>query len=241
MDVISALLLVVIGVGGGFVQRVSGFGLGIFVMLFLPHLMPTHTAAAAISTLFSCVISSYNAIRYRKNVAFKAVLPMICAALASIPIAVRFSAVVSGDLFKILLGIVLVLLSIYFLFFNKNIKLNPTLTNGVLSGALSGMLGGLFSTGGPPVVLYLSNALDDNLTYFATIQFYFALTNLYTTAVRVVNGIINTEILLYSAIGVIGCLVGDLIGKQVFDKLDSNKLKRIIYIGMAISGVVMLL
>ena len=50
MDPLHIVLLIIIGMGGGFVQRVSGFGLGIFVMLFLPHFLPTHTAAAAISS-----------------------------------------------------------------------------------------------------------------------------------------------------------------------------------------------
>lgn len=239
MDLLHCLFLILIGIGAGFVQRVSGFGLGIFAMVFLPHFMPSHTAAAAISSLFACVTATYNAIRYRKNIAYKTALPMICAALISIPIAVRFSAVVSGNIFKILLGAVLILLSIYFIFFNKKINIKPTFSNGLLAGALGGTLGGLFSTGGPPAVLYLSSATADNITYFATIQFYFCFTNLYATSMRVVNGIINTDILIYAAVGMIGCMAGDFIGKTVFDKLDSNKLKQIIYIGMIISGVVM--
>lgn len=239
MDLLHCLFLILIGIGAGFVQRVSGFGLGIFAMVFLPHFMPSHTAAAAISSLFACVTATYNAIRYRKNIAYKTALPMICAALISIPIAVRFSAVVSGDIFKILLGAVLILLSIYFIFFNKKINIKPTFSNGLLAGTLGGTLGGLFSTGGPPAVLYLSSATADNITYFATIQFYFCFTNLYATSMRVINGIINTDILIYAAVGMIGCMTGDFIGKTVFDKLDSNKLKQIIYIGMIISGVVM--
>lgn len=239
MDLLHCLFLILIGIGAGFVQRVSGFGLGIFAMVFLPHFMPSHTAAAAISSLFACVTATYNAIRYRKNIAYKTALPMICAALISIPIAVRFSAAVSGDIFKILLGAVLILLSIYFIFFNKKINIKPTFSNGLLAGTLGGTLGGLFSTGGPPAVLYLSSATADNITYFATIQFYFCFTNLYATSMRVINGIINTDILIYAAVGMIGCMTGDFIGKTVFDKLDSNKLKQIIYIGMIISGVVM--
>ncbi len=239
MDLFRGLLLVVIGIGAGFVQRVSGFGLGIFAMMFLPHFMPSHTAAATISTLFSCITSTYNSVRYRRNVEFKTALPMICAALISIPVAVYFSAAVSGEVFKILLGAVLIVLSIYFMFFNKHIKINPTCFNGVLAGTLGGTLNGLFSTGGPPVVLYLSNAMTDNITYFATIQFYFCFTNLYATATRALNGIINIEILIYAAIGVVGCMIGDFIGKSVFEKLNSNKLKYIIYIGMIISGIVM--
>ena len=239
MELWLGLFLILIGVGAGFIQRVSGFGLGIFAMVFLPHFMPSHTAAAAISSLFSCVTATYNAIRYRKNIAYKTALPMICAALISIPIAVHFSAAVSGTIFKLLLGGVLVVLSLYFLFFNKNIRLNPTFSNGILAGALGGTLGGLFSTGGPPAVLYLSSATTDNMTYFATIQFYFCFTNLYATSMRIANGIIDYQILVLSAIGMVGCMAGDFIGKKVFDKLDSKRLRHIIYIGMLISGIVM--
>ncbi|MBQ5816239.1 MAG: sulfite exporter TauE/SafE family protein [Oscillospiraceae bacterium] len=239
MELWLGLFLVLIGTGAGFIQRVSGFGLGIFAMLFLPHFMPSHTAAAAISSLFACLTATYNAIRYRKNVAYKTALPMICAALISIPIAVHFSAVVSGNIFKLLLGGVLIVLSLYFMFINKSVKIKPTFLNGVLSGALGGTLGGLFSTGGPPAVLYLSSATTDNMTYFATIQFYFCFTNLYATSIRIVNGIIDLEILILAAIGMVGCMIGDFVGKKVFDKLDSKKLRYVIYVGMLISGVVM--
>ncbi len=240
MDLWQSVFLVLIGFGAGFVQRASGFGLGIFAMLFLPHIMPSHTAAAAISSLFSCVSTTYNTIRYRKNVAYKTVLPMVCAALVAIPVAVHFSAVVSGNIFKILLSIVLIVLSLYFLLFQQRIRMKPTVPNGILAGALGGTLTGLFSTGGPPAVLYLTNATENNITYFATIQFYFCFTNLYVTTVRVVNNIINLEILLYAALGMVGCMTGDFVGKKLFDKLDSKKLKRVIYIGMLLSGILML-
>ena len=130
--------------------------------------------------------------------------------------------------------------SIYFLLFNNRIKFKPNALNGAISGALGGILGGLFSTGGPPAVLYLTNATSDKLTYFATIQFYFAATTVYTTVVRAINGIITYEILLLSLIGFLGCMVGNYFGRMVFDKLDSNKLKYIIYVGMIISGIIML-
>lgn len=237
---LNYICLVLIGIGAGFVQRVSGFGLGIFAMIFLPHFMPSHTASAAISSLFACATATYNAICYRKHIAVKTAIPMIIASLISIPVAVYYSAVVSGEVFEILLGAVLVALSVYFLFLNKNIKIKPTFLNGVISGTLGGVLGGLFSTGGPPAVLYLSSATEDNLTYFATIQFYFCFTNLYATTMRAVNGTIDCNVLLYALVGIFGCLCGDFIGKSVFERLDANKLKVIIYIGMIISGILML-
>ncbi len=235
------LYLILVGFGAAFVQRVSGFGLGIFAMMFLPHFLPSHTAAATISCLFSCYTTTVNSVKYRKNVAYKTAIPMLAAALISIPIAVYFAAKVEAHIFKILLGSVLIILSIYFLFFNKKIKINPTPVNGIIAGTLGGALNGLFSTGGPPAVLYLTNAAPDNVTYFATIQFYFCLTNIYATANRAVNGLITVDLLIYAAVGIIGCLAGDLLGRKVFDKLDAVKLKYIIYIGMIISGILMLI
>jgi uncharacterized membrane protein YfcA len=68
LDYTKLLLIALVGFGGGFVQRVSGFGLGIFVMLFLPYLTPEIAMAATISCLFSCGTSTYNAVKYIKKV-----------------------------------------------------------------------------------------------------------------------------------------------------------------------------
>lgn len=241
METIELLYLFLVAAGGGFIQRVSGFGLGIFVMLFLPHFMPTHTAAAAVSSLFSCGTSTYNVIKYRKRIDYKTVLPMLIASLVTIPFAVHFSASITQDFFKMLLGIVLIILSVYFLFFNKHVKIKPTIVNGAVSGALGGILGGLFSTGGPPVVLYLSHAVNETLVYFASIQFYFCLTNIYATATRALNGIITWNLLAYALLGMIGCMLGDFLGKRIFDKLNPKNMKLIIYIGMIISGILMII
>jgi uncharacterized membrane protein YfcA len=234
------LYAILVGFGAAFVQRVSGFGLGIFAMMFLPHFMPSHTAAATISCLFSCYTTTVNSIKYRKNVAYMTAIPMLASALISIPIAVYFAAKVEAHIFEILLGSVLIILSIYFLFFNKKIKIKPTPVNGIIAGTLGGALNGLFSTGGPPAVLYLTSAAPDNITYFATIQFYFCLTNIYATANRAINGLVTVDLLIYAAVGIIGCIAGDFFGTKVFNKLDAKKLKYVIYIGMIISGILML-
>ena len=239
MSGMHVLFMLVIGLGAGFVQRVSGFGLGIFSMIFFPHFLPAQ-AGSTISCMHSIITSSYNAICYRKDVHYRMAVPMLCAALLTIPVAVRFAKDLPTEAFRMLLGVVLVAFSLYFLLFQKKIRLKPTVPNGVLAGTLGGVLNGLFATGGPPVVLYLSSAMQDKTAYFATIQFYFAFTNLYATIMRLANGMITAEILLYTAVGAVGWLLGDRMGRLVFNKLDVEKLRRIIYIGMIISGVLML-
>lgn len=240
MEFWQAALLVPVGFGAGFVQRVSGFGLSIFAMLFLPYLTPSAQAAATVSTLFSTVTSSYNGFRYRRSVNFKVMLPMILAAMCAIPVAVWLSGYISGDMFTIILGAVLIVLSIYFIFFGGRIRFKATPAGGVIAGVTGGLLNGLFSTGGPPVVLYLSNVAADPKVYFATIQFYFAVTNLYAVGVRVANGLVTAQVLLCTAAGLVGCFAGDFVGKLVFDKLNAELLKKIIYILMLISGAIMI-
>ena len=235
------LLFALVGAGAAFVQRVSGFGLGIFAMLFLPYMLPSHTAAAALSCIFSCVTSTYNAWKYRRNIPFRTVLPMLAAALAAIPVAVSMAEAVSQRLFQLLLGGVLILLSIYFLCVQGKIHIKPTPLRAICAGAVGGTLNGLFSTGGPPVVLYLTHAVSDNLSYFAGIQFYFALTNIYATTVRFLKGVVGIEILPAAIAGLLGCLLGDWAGTKVFHRLDPKRLKQVIYIGMILSGILMIL
>lgn len=235
------ILLLLVGAGAGFVQRVSGFGLGIFAMLFLPHFMPTHTAAAAVSCLFSSGTSTYNTLKYRRNIPFRTILPLLISAFVMIPIAVYFASSVSGSFFKMFFGSVLVCLSIYFLFFDSKVRIRPTVKNGIIAGGISGILNGLFSTGGPPVVLYLTHAAKSKESYFAGIQFFFCLTNIYSVIFRWVNGNLTANVLVSAVIGFAGCMAGDFAGRFVFDKLDTVRFKRIIYIGMIISGIFMII
>lgn len=241
INIVDLVLIALVSAGGGFVQRVSGFGLGIFVMLFFPYFMPSHAAAATVSCMLSCGASGYNTLRYRRNVDFRAVLPMLIAAFATLPFAVMLSANVPATIFEKLLGALLVLLSIFFLFLRDRINLRPGIAAGAGAGALSGVLNGLFSTGGPPVVLYLTAALKDKNVYFASIQFFFFATNVYSVIFRAINGMLTLSVLLDFGVSLVACLFGNFLGRLLFDRLNPDVLRLIIYVGMAISGVIMLI
>ena len=51
------LLLFLMSLGAAFVQRVSGFGFGIFIMTVLPYIMPSYGEATALSGLMAMVTS----------------------------------------------------------------------------------------------------------------------------------------------------------------------------------------
>lgn len=234
-------LLVLISFSGSFIQRVTGFGYGIFIMMFLPALIGSTPEAAAMSGLISCCTCAYNVIRMWGSIRWKLVVPTVAASLITVPIAVLFAASAPEALARSLLGIVLILLSIYFLFFAGKVRLRASVPAGLAAGGISGILGGLFSMGGPPIVLYLLQATADKTVYFATLQAHFAVTNLYTTATRALSGIITPRVLAWFAVAVAASLTGNYIGGKVFDRLDSEKMKKLVYLVMIVSGITMLI
>jgi len=241
LELLQIIALILVGACAAFIQRVSGFGMGIFAMLFLPYLFSDAVIAAAVVGAWSCFTCSCNTIKYRRHIKPKLIFPMAGAALITIPLAILGASMVPKQTMMLLLGIVLILLSLYFLLFSKRIHLKASVGTGLMVGALGGTLSGLFSTGGPPAVLYLSSVVEEKDTYFANIQFYFAITNLYAFFVRILNGILTGTVLVYTLIGLAGALLGDCLGVLVFRKLNANRIKQIIYFGMIISGILMIL
>ena len=205
MELWKYLLLVLISFSGSFLQRVTGFGYGIFMMMFLPGLVGSSVEAAALAGLISCCTCSYNAIRMRSRIQWKLAIPTVLASLITVPL-----------------------------------KFRPSVPGGLAAGAVSGVLGGMFSMGGPPIVLYLVQALSDKTAYIATMQAHFAIINLYTAGTRALNGIITAKVLGWFAVAVIGSMVGNHIGGKLFDRMDSAKIKKMVYLVMILSGLTMI-
>lgn len=240
MGILEYILLILVVFGGAFVQRVTGFGMGIFCMLFLPYFMPSHGVTVATLGIIGSIGAVYNAVKNRKDIRLKLMLPLVCSAMAVIPLAVHLSASLPQSIIKRLLGVVLVGLSIYFLFFSKRVHLKPTVPNGIAAGVLAGLLNGMFNTGGPPAVLYLIHATADNAVYFATIQAFFAATNLFSTATRAVGGMLTMQVFGLAAVAAVGWWMGNTLGAGVFRKLNADRLRKLIYLGMIVSGVLMM-
>lgn len=223
---------------GSLIQRITGFGYGIFVMMFFPHFMASYGEANALAGMISASTSIVVALSMRKHIQWKNLpAPLICSAATSF-LAVRFMSGQTDKTLKLLLGIALIVLSIYFFFFAGKIHFKPSLWKGALAGALSGVMNGLFAMGGPPMVIYYMVSSKDMKEYLATIQMYFALSNIYTTAIKASAGYVTREVLIFYVIAVLSAFVGVFLGKKVFNHCKPQVLKKAVYGFMAISGVI---
>ena len=135
----------------------------------------------------------------------------------------------------------LIIVSIYFAFFSKRIKVKTTLPVQVTAGTLSGLMGGFFGMQGPPAVLYFVSSEPDKDRYLAMTQTYFLAGNLMMTLARAYNGFFTTTVSIGYVYGIAGVFIGNLIGSWVFRHLSGSLLKYIIYAYIGISGLTFLL
>ena len=130
-------------IGAAFVQRVSGFGFGIFIMTVLPFLLPTYGEATALSGLLALVTSLVITFRYRHYILWRRLLPILLTFLIVSAFAVGILAYAPELLLRRILGVVLILASLYFFALSHRIQLRPNLGIQVGLGPLSGLIGGL--------------------------------------------------------------------------------------------------
>lgn len=235
---LNIFLLVLFCTGASFVQRVSGFGFGIFIMTALPFIMPSYGEATTLSGLLSAAQSLYVLVSFCRFVAWRRLLFILLAFVVTSFFAVEYVAAVSDSCLKRLLGVALVLLSLYFLMMDGKVSLRPSVKVQFSAGALSGVLGGLFGMQGPPAVLYFMASEKDKNSYMAMTQLYFLVGNLVMTVFRARNGFLTAAVGEAWLFAIAGVVVGSFFGKRVFDRVSADKLRKIVYFYMLVSGMV---
>ena len=224
-------------IGGGLIQGMTGFGSGIFVMMFFPLFLPV-LQSSALSTLNSISVSLPLAWKYRAYIQPKIiVLPALFYVTAAF-FAIRFAVQADLTALKSFLGLFLMLVALYFLFVAGKLKIKATFWTALICGTLAGASSGLFGIGGPPMVIYiLAITGDDKEAYIANSQFFFTVTMLFTTTMRVINGIITPGLLFLMIPGILGMTIGKNFGLRIVERIDVDKMKKIIYVFLFLSGL----
>ena len=229
-----------LSIGASFVQRTTGFGFGIFIMTMLPAIMSSHGEATTLSGILAMTTSLIIVIQKYRFIVWQRLLPILLTFIVVSIGAIFVLKRMEYSILNILLGITLVVVSIYFSFFSKRIKVKTTLPVQITAGTLSGLMGGFFGMQGPPAVLYFVNSEKDKEHYLAVTQTYFLVGNIMMTIARAYNGFFTTAVSMGYIYGITGVVIGNLIGAWVFRHITGSLLKYIIYAYIGISGLTFL-
>ena len=224
-----------------FVQRVSGFGFGIIAMAVFTYLLPSYGEATALSGMLGALTSVITAIRLRREVPWKKLLPILLTFLLVSFFAVGFVSRADSGPMKKVLGAVLICVSLYFFFLSERIRIRPGLGMQLGMGTLSGVMGGLFAMQGPPAVIYFISSAGSNREYIAMTQWYFFVGNVMMTVYRAGEGLVTRTVMLDWLVCVPAVMAGIFVGGLVSGRIKIKLLRKIVYAFLAVSGLISLL
>lgn len=209
------------------------------IMIFLPYAFPFTTAAAL--TGLMCLPLTFSLFYQNRSETKKRhiIKPMILYTLVS-SIAIYLSTSINLSMLRGIFGVVLILLSLYYIVGLGDITINPSGLSAWFCLVLTGLFGGLFSMAGPTSALYFLNCTSSKRAYLGTINLYFLCAEVSNFVVRAANGILTFSMIPYVLFGAVFVTIGIYFGQKYACKIDDAHMRSIIYGVIAIAGVISL-
>ncbi len=227
-------------ISAALVQGLTGFGSGIVLMVFLPHLLPMGQSAG-VSTLTMAIANVALVWRYRHALQWRQlVIPFIVYASVA-TWSVHLGQVLPVNLLKAMLGGLLVALATYFVLSRKaDVTRFPVYVT-VMFMIISGFFNGLFGIGGPLMALYFLTLTSTKEAYLASIQTFFLMDTIYVTTVRFATHVLSVADIKFVAVGMVGAIIGTIVANRIVDQLNIERVKQCVYVFIGIAGAYYLL
>ena len=222
-----------------FIQRVSGFGFGIFVMMFFPFFLPSYGESVMLSGLLAGSTALMIALRNWQYIRWNLMGRVVLFNVVASYLATEYMSALGNDTMKQCLGVVLILIALYFFFGEGKMgRMFKSKLAQATIGSISGVMGGMFAMPGPPLVLYCISAIEDKREYVTTLQAFSVVMNVCYTFFRLNAGFYSEDTWLWWLVGLSGAVIGSSVGARCIERISSRTLKYIVYAMMIVSGVV---
>lgn len=234
----TTLLAMLILFFGTLIRSSLGFGEALIAVPLLALVMPVETAAP-VAVLISITIALQILLQDWRKVHFRSAGWLILSTLFGIPLGLWLLRSASEPIVKTILAVVILAFSAFAL----SHRLRGALHNdrhAWMFGFLAGILGGAYGMNGPPLALYGSLRRWHPEHFRATLQAYFLpasmagmsgywLARLWTPAVN--------HFYIASLPGVVLAVVA---GRALNRRLEPHKFTTYVYVGLAVTGLVLL-
>ena len=225
----------------GFVQGLTGFAFALIAMSFWVWILPPQLSAPLVvfASLWCHIISLGKEKKHEYH--FSIVVPYLVAGLIGVPLGTYLLNIVQADLFKIILGLFLIVWCPIMYFapqINILKKLTPKVDTAI--GFCGGILGGLggFCGALPSAWVMLKNLPKAQQRYILR-HFNFAI-QLFTIITYAWNGTINSSQFEYLLILVFAVTIPTVFGAQMFYKISEKQFKHIVLSLLFASGCMLI-
>jgi len=227
-------------------EAVTGFGCSVLAMPFVTALLGMRQGVMVI-TILAWFLAAYMAISKRKQINFRQFGVIAGFMLLGLPLGMfLFRAVNTGILKKILAVFIIAVsvsqLALNILFRNRTSEPVRGLKNlpYYLLLIIGGIVHGIFSTGGPLVVIYASRALPEKGQFRATLCLLWTVLNTVIIITYFVEGSMTTEIAANTGILLPFVALGIVAGETIHHRLNARIFTIMVFNILLVTGCIML-
>jgi uncharacterized membrane protein YfcA len=221
-----------------FVMGLTGFGIALVAMAFLPWLMSPVTAIVVL-TIYALAFSIVVVGQLRRDLTPRALVDLLIGTVAGTPLGVWVLASLPVSALNRLIGLVLVLVVVL-----EFRGVMPTRLVGrawgLGTGFLAGVIGGAVGTPGPPVIVYATTQRWSPRTMKANTMAFFVANQAAILAAYWWAGLLTREVATVAAAFALPALAGVATGVALFGRLDPLKFRRVVFTLLLLSGLVLL-
>lgn len=236
----TILLILIISFFASLVRSTLGFGEALIAVPFFLLFLPVDVAVP-LAVMLSIVIALVVVIQDHKKIHFHSAKWLIFYAVLGLPLGILILTYANETFVKTGLGLLIILYSLYSLYFTKNKALEEDNKFWLfVCGFLSGVFGGAYGLNGPPLVVY-GNLRQWSAKHFrATLQAYFLPVSLLSVVGYYTKGLITTEVNIYFLYSLITTIPAIFLGRYLNHKLKDGAFFKYVYWGLMLISVVLI-
>jgi len=240
MDLITFFILGIVFIAT-LVRSTFGFGESLIAVPLLVLLIPIDVAVP-LSVLISILIAAVVVVQDRKQIHFNSAKWLIIFGALGIPIGLFLLVRGNENSIKSILGILIILYSVYSLLSKDNFKLETDNKTWLfICGFLSGVFGGAYGLNGPPLVVYGNIRNWTAKRFRATLQAYFLPASIIGMFGYWYKGLWNSTVTYYFFISVPVIVPAIFLGRYFNHRLTDGTFLKYIYLGLICIGTILLI
>ena len=220
----------------GFTYGLTGFGFGLvgvpLLLLFLPPQVVVPTVL-----LLSLVTGALIVYEARHQIQLKRIWPILLGGLVGIPLGTWVLAVLDQYTLKVIIGVIITLCALAFLFGFKRPVKNEKLSS-VPIGVASGVMNGATGMAGPPVILFFSNQGVEKSVFRTNLAAYFLILNAITLGSQWIGGLLTGDVLRYALWFLPALALGSWAGIKLSSRIDENLFRKVALTLVAATGLI---
>ena len=230
---------------GSLMRSTFGFGDAVVSMPLLAFLPIPFSVAVALVGLVGFTVAIFFAYSGWKDKNNIVLAKMSIATAIGIPFGLILIQKVEQKWVKSILGVLLILYSLYSLFGPKehHKKIGETFQNSNYSipfGFFSGMLGSAYNTNGTPIVLYATLRNWGPRAFRGNVQSHFIISSSFILLSHFLSGFWTKEVWVYYFASIPAVLLAIFLGNVIYQRIDTLKFRKYIFNLIFLLGVLTL-